>query len=232
MQFLFDNVTASVVGSLVLLLFAAVQQRGGQAAADAGMRHMTMTKAQSLVEIIEQDVENMGSASTSPVHFECTLEQHADPAGTRHTRRFIFTTLGDPRSQAPNTSSASGLTAQKVKIRYELVATGATAPTIDAGTGAAVDRPLYRLDRSVDDLSGSGYGPPLRTDGFLTQFNVALQKGGDAFEDGDCRAEGLEQVNVSFKAVAALPDAPRPAAHVNTVRFGTTLRPLNMPYLK
>ena len=232
MQFLFDNVTASVVGSLVLLLFAAVQQRGGQAAADASMRHMTMTRAQSLVEMIEQDVENMGSASTSPIHFDCALEQQTDTAGTSHTRRFVFTTLGDPRSQTPDTSSASGLTAQKVKIRYELAATGATAFTIDAATGAAVNRPLYRIERSVDDLTGGGYGPALRTDGFLAQFNIVLQKGGDAFEEGDCRAEGLEQVNVSFQAVAALPAAPRSTAHVNTVRFGTTLRPFNLPYLK
>ena len=227
MQFLFDHIAAVVVSSALLLVFAAVQQRGQQSAIAAERQHAVKTSAQGYLQMLEQDIENMGSRVVRS-QYECELRTDGS-----NTTLFHFSTLGDPRSAAPST--------ENVTYRLEPFQTAAGMQrTVDV-QGTA--RPLYRLERweggTYDEATGrvtggtrAGGGRPV-----ITQFTVELRVDGPGGHQtsGRCSSMDVRSVEVSLMAalqsVEELTASQKAVHHVNTSRYGVVITPPSLERL-
>lgn len=148
MAFLFDNLTAFLVGATLLVGLVFVQQRGRQSAVEATVRYRAEVQTASFLETLARDLENARTkeqareahgpyvervGADGKREGDHDLERALSIYGTAaRTDWFEFVTLADPEA-GPNSAL--------VPVAYLLRPTGATA----AARGVA--RPVYEVVR-------------------------------------------------------------------------------------
>lgn len=143
MAFIFDHLTAVLVGATLLGGLFLLQVRGQQTAIEAAQRYRVQTQTASFAQVVERDVENIrtqAQAEAAFEHYRFTLRQATGTDGTVYTAQAAFVTLRDP---------ALGAASPAVLVSYDVQPTGRT---LDVGGQL---RPTYRVWRRVYDGSGS-----------------------------------------------------------------------------
>jgi hypothetical protein len=198
--FLFDHLTAVLVGSVLLVALALVQQRGEADSVEASTTRIVQGRAAAFARTFERDVENLRPEAEARAAlgaaYACAVTR--DAAG-RTT--FAFPTLADP---------AAGPASPVVLVRYRAVATG------DSAFVRGAMQPLLRVERAVE-----GGGAPVRASSDdLVNFDVALFAARSGTPLADCPPD-LARVRLDL-ALAV----PQPAAAPALARLSATPRPL------
>lgn len=149
MQFIFDNLVASVVAGIVLFMLLGAQLATQRANVDANLHYMNRVHTRSLVEMIERDFPNIGAG----------VEAGADPMiavydWTGPTRRFEFWAVTGPSESA-------------TVERIQYVVSPSEAPACQAAGLSC-----WKVERQVD--AGSGFRPSGASTETLTEFEIEL----------------------------------------------------------
>lgn len=239
MQEMIALVASVVIGVVIILILALVQWRGQHTSIDAAQFTTAKTGMLDLVEVMEDDVTNLGSGlavpdmrNTSPVpagydgssfvsnQGGFTASSAAfDTSSTTRTVEFYAladtTTIADPLATATNT------------IRYSWTATGDVVQVLDPATNTYVPRPTYLLTRTVD---GATAGQSMDT---LTEVTFDLF---DASGASTGTLADVRQVEVTLRAVSPLGGGTLGmvdteagvAPAVSETRWHKTFRPPNL----
>ena len=178
MAFIFDHLTAFIVGAVLLTGLLFLQQRGQQSSIEATVRYQTETQAASFVETLSRDLEN---ARTSDQSNAALGLYEADSLGGSTWRAFglhgtaaqtdfiQFVTLADPDASTDgDTSTRSDL----IGVAYKMEPTGRQV------TARGTLRNVYQIDRYV--YSGSGWDKQGGSPATVVGFTVAALPGGTA----------------------------------------------------
>lgn len=238
MSNLLATLAAAVIGAFVLFAAAAINWRTVHATDSAAQYASSKVSLQSLVEVIEVDLSNLGAGLTNN-----TLKD-VSPAGsaTDAYRGGFYAASGSPWDFTSSTrylqfcsvldTSTSTLPDPTTNtcdvVRYEWSQQG-TVQVRDNSTTASdyITVPVYRLDRSVN---GTADGGSLTT---LTEidFEPLGANGAPTSVPEDVRA-----VRVSLRAVSPLnggsgyldEDDPALAYDMDQTRWSRTIRPPNL----
>lgn len=142
MQFLYDNLIATVVSMTVLLVLVSIQMRATRTSVSQTARHAAVSEAKTLAEWLEEDVEAMGrNLEDGEVVFE-------DPTSspTKYTN-----------DDSPTGSTLAELTyyyrenegGSKTTVRYSVT-------EADTQSVNGEDRTLYELERTTDGSVDGG----------------------------------------------------------------------------
>lgn len=207
MQAIIDHVGAFIIGTTLLFLIAAMQWRSQDAAMQAAQVDAGKAGLRLLVDMIEQDVNNMGSGMEHPNNTSLPL------SGTT-----VIESFGASGSYTALTfwglTSATG-TPEPQLITYRWKKSG----TATLSNGTTVDTHLVeRLVGSPGTLSGASFSN-------VTAFNVALAKADlGAVPAGSADYRLVRYVNVDLAMVSPL----GPEATIEQTRWSKRFRPVNL----
>lgn len=216
MAFLIDNLTAVVVGTVLLLAMLAVQHRGQERAIEATARYQSQAAAATFLNTVERDVENARSLKEMDAVFgahRLTLHQAYGADGEPYTRQFVFPTLVGV--------DTVGTDHEMALVTYEVMPTG------DSVRVGPDYRPTYRAERWVL-LPGETAPKRAGGSGALVDFDVtAIDEKGVKWSSLLKPAATPPQFHLSIEAASATA-APRDGAdrahslastrHARTVR--------------
>lgn len=114
MTFLLDNLTAVIVGAILISTLFVLQQRSQQGAIEAVQRHQAQAHASALATTIEREFENArsrpetedafavapGGMRFGEDTFRLRLQRATTADGTEYTSQVSFPTLSDPENLA------------------------------------------------------------------------------------------------------------------------------------
>jgi len=149
MQLIYDNLSAVLVGTVVLLILAGIHLTSRTAGTEAGMYYMNRVQTLTLIQMIERDFPNIG-AGVDPQQ----RDMIAAYSWSDENRRFEFRATIDSTAAAP-----------VHRIRYEV------APVTNP-TCAEAQVQCYEVQRMVD--AGSGFEVTGRSNTFVTDFEIEL----------------------------------------------------------
>ena len=225
MAFLFDHLTAFLVGASLLVGLLFVQQRGRQSAIESTVRYRAEVQTASFVETLARDLENARTREQARAALG-PYRRRADPAGTAEvaeralaiygtdarTEWLEFVTLADPDA---------GRGSPLVPVAYRMEPTGETA----AVRGTA--RPVFQVVRyecaapcaTTRDWAPRGGSAPA-----VVGFQVRAEPGGS----NGRLAELPPRVGVVVEAAYATPARQAgdqaETAEVGLTRQGATVR--------
>ena len=217
MAFLFDNLTAFLVGAMLLVGLLFVQQRGQQSAIESTVRYRAEGQAASFVEMLARDLEN--ARTQEQVRAAFGLREQVSALGLRdyalglqgtaaRTEWLTFATLADPEADAPW---------PLVMVAYRMIETGKTV------VANGVRRPLYEIERRTWSGTGgwqvSGGSPPTVVD-----FTVRAEPGGADGVLADLPARIGVVVEMAFETPARQAGDQAETAEVGLTRQGATVR--------
>ncbi len=169
MAFIFDHLTAFLVGTTLLVGLLFVQQRGRQSAVEASIRYQTEVQAAAFVETLTRDLENARTKEQAVTAFGA---YEADDLGGPteravgiheihgETEWIEFVTLAEPEA-----GSASPL----VPVAYRKEATG------EQVTANGQIRNLYRIVRYT--LQGAQWVEAGSSPSTVVGFDVSIPSG-------------------------------------------------------
>jgi hypothetical protein len=149
MQFLHDNIIASIIAGGILLTLALLQIRGQQANVQAGQFYVNRVQSLGFLEVLQRDFANIGAGVQGTG--QSMIVEHAW-SGT--TKRFEFRAVVDTTAGAP-----------VQQVRYEL-----TTSTDPVCTSQGVT--CYQVRRLI--RQGTTYVETGRSHSTLTEFDVQL----------------------------------------------------------
>lgn len=150
MQFIYDNLIASLVAAIVLFMLIGVQLATQRANVEANLHYMNRAKTRALIEMIERDFPNIGSGVEAGTEAMITSYGWTDPA----YRHFEFKAVTDP---SPGASPQA--------IRYLMMPSN--SPVCEQA-----EVPCWRVERQVD--AGSGFEAAGSSGETLTEFEIEL----------------------------------------------------------
>lgn len=227
MAFIFDHLTAIVVGTVLLVALVAVQQRARFQANDAVSRYAMEQQNQAFIETLRRDFENMRTRkqaidSLGYYQFRLNRTKTSYPSGATdwNTSTFTFPTLADP---------ALGAASPIVQVSYRLEHTGIWVGPYDTGRWA------FEMVRYVEDGSGSGF---VRTGGSapnLRKIEVDLWRRDGAKSTWAHDAPDPVRVKIDLETTTDLPPDRITAdqevmTQADFQRQSYTLRPLNIAF--
>lgn len=180
MPFIFDNVTAGVIGMSIFLILASIQLEAMQLNTARTARNMMKGQAQELATWMEEDLAEMGkNMSAGEVAFEAPQD-----STQWHTIQFTF-----------KQDSLQGGSRVRVKTRYELEQTGTR--DVDGTT-----TPLYEVRRSQKVGSGAWQSRGRSTSN-LEYFEVnLLDENGTPIPSPVANTSEVESIRVRYSVVA------------------------------
>lgn len=224
MTFLLDNLTAVIVGTVLLGALLVLQQRGQQKAVEAAQRYRAESMVAELATTVERELENArgraeterafavvtGEGSLGADTYRFRLRRATASDGTEYTSLVSFPTL-----LRPNQLSASPVGV----VSYHVEETGETA-RVDGR-----DRPLLRATRYEFPRGG-----PLRRTAVYERLVdvdvVALGAGGSETDATDAFSETPVRIRL---AIESAPEVTRAlttegAGPLTAIRHGRTVR--------
>ncbi len=203
MYFIFDNLTASIVGGIVLMMLFGIQSRIQSNTVESTIMYAAKNQTLQFAELLERDLSNAGYLSTP-----------GDQAILRHATR---NTSGEITTDTLEFwgSDGSGL---RTRVRYVLEKT--KTATID---GEFVQ--LYQVNRYENNmLAWKTAGASLPT---LTEFRIDLL---DSANNGVVSIADARKIRVRFEAAVVggrLKDTGgnSESTFLRTLRWGVTLSP-------
>ena len=88
MHFLFDNIVASIVGAVILLVMVATHHRNQLASIEATSYYMLQQQVLDFTSTIQRDMQNLSSIQT--------LKESADTTETGYVGKFVFRAQTSP----------------------------------------------------------------------------------------------------------------------------------------
>jgi hypothetical protein len=149
MQFIYDNLTAVLVGTVVLLIVAAIHLTSQTAGAEAGMYYMNRVQTLSLIQMIERDFPNIG-AGVDPQQRDMITAY----TWTEEERHFEF------RAVVGNTEGAP---VERVQYRLE---------PVENPTCERLEIQCYEVQRLAD--TGLGFVVSGRSNTFVSDFQIEV----------------------------------------------------------
>ena len=228
MAFLFDNITAFLVGATLLVGLLFVQQRGRQSAVEATVRYRAEVQMASFVETLARDLENARTREQAKAALGL-YQERLRPDGTREggadlsralsiygtasqTEWLEFVTLADP-----DAGSASPL----IAVAYFMKETGQTA------TARGVARPVFEVVRWVctdpcrksEDWRPQGGSVPA-----VVGFQVRAEPGGAVGRLAALPSSVAVTVEAAYATPARQAGDQRETAEFGLTRQGATVR--------
>jgi len=185
MPFIFDNLTASVIGMSIFLILASIQVEAMQVNTARTARNVMKGHAQELATWMEEDLAEMGkNMSAGQAAFEAPQD-----STQWHTIQFTF-----------KQDSLQGGSRVRVKTRYELEQTGTR--DVDGTT-----TPLYEVRRSQKIGSGAWQSRGRSTPN-LEYFEVnLLGENGTPVPSPVANTSEVESIRVRYSVVAPFQNA-------------------------
>jgi len=185
MQFLFDNITASLVGMTVILILSSMQMRAVQQRVTSTARTTVQSQARQMTAWLEQDLEGIGrNMKSSDIAFE-NPEKETDKKWL--TTEFIFDRIRN---------------GNRVKTRYRVEPTGEFR-TVYTGDGDE-DIELYRFIRE-EKVVGTGGGWTENGGGMssIEYFDVdLLDENAEPVSNPENNEEEVRSVRIRFSLIA------------------------------
>lgn len=177
MVFLYDNMTATVIGMSIVLILATIQLRTVERGIAETSRHIVKKQAQRLASWMEDDLEQLGqNMSPGGIAFENPQKETYDRApGDVITRQFTFY------------RDSSGV---QLETRYEIDPAGTQMVDGDSTT-------VYRLTRFHEGTE-DGRSTPM-----LGYFDVdMLDRNANLVSNPKSNRDKVQSVRVQFSVVA------------------------------
>lgn len=224
MQAILDNITAVIVSGSIMMIFAFLQIRGTQTAADATINHMVYAELMQTSFYLKSDIENMRTEAQTDEAinrsklsggsaYDCQVQTSGGI-----TTSFTFPTLKDPTTAY---KLADPEDAEVVLVTYQLTDTGETLKVPEGHTSS--NRTLYSLDRMVNGATTGG------SKNFVTHFLVEFSsKGSSNFSSnsGTCPTD-MAKVRFEFKlateGVEMVAVDQQSTSQTNISRYGATI---------
>lgn len=215
MAFLFDHLTAVVVGSVLLVGLLVTTQRGRQSAVEASIRYRAEVQTASFAETLTRDLENARTSRQAKAALGLYARDALDgpreraleiQGSTTQTEWLQFVTLAEP---------ASGSASPLVAVSYRLEPTGEQL----RANGAV--RSLHRIVRYVHTAAGwEAQGGSMPT---VVGFQVTVPGGATGqMEDLPERVEVAVETAYEMPTMQAGDQAE--TAEVGLTRQGATVR--------
>lgn len=203
MYFIFDNLTASIVGGIVLMMLFGIQSRIQSNTVESTIMYAAKNQTLQFAELLERDLSNAGYLSTP-----------GDQSILRHATRNSGGTVTTDTLEFWG-SDGNGL---RTRVRYVLDKT--SSATIDGETVQ-----LYQVNRYENNIIGwKNAGASLPT---LTEFRIDLL---DSANNGVVDIADARKMRVRFEAAVVggrLKDTGgnTESTFLRTLRWGVTLSP-------
>lgn len=230
MHFLLDHLAAFIVGATVLLMVAAVQFRGQEAAVDSVQYRTAKARTIDWARRVALDLQNIGSGLT-----RSDLERGRAFIDTSFATNgvFIFRAMTNDKNAAGFSQFGPG-TANV--ICYERQLTGTTVNVYDPTTGRRTDRETFRIVRRLNPSYGAGScsGGTVTDQSMdtLTRFDLQLgPHAGPSGEPADWSA--IRIIHVDLRAVSPLGGGTTEGQggmkqFVEETRWSRRIRPYNL----
>jgi hypothetical protein len=202
MHFLLDHLVAVMVGATVLLMVAAVQFRGQEAAVDSVQYRTAKARTIDWARRVTQDLQNVGSGLT-----RSELERGDAFIDTSFATNGVFIFRATTGNKDAAGFSQFGPGTANV-ICYERQMTGDTVNVFNPASDARTDRATFRIVRRLNPSYGAGScsggtvtGQSMDT---LTQFD--LRVGTRAGRTGPVPTDlsDVRTIHVDVRAVSPL----------------------------
>lgn len=149
MQLIYDNITAILIGTVVLLILAGIHLTSQTAGAEAGMYYMNRVQTLSLIQMIERDFPNIGAGVDPQQRDMITAYEW-----TEEERRFEFRAV---------VGTAEGAPVERVQYRVE---------PVENETCARLGIQCYEVQRLAN--AGSGFVVSGRSNTFVSDFQIEV----------------------------------------------------------
>lgn len=205
MTFIFDNLVASLVGMVAMLMLVTVMTRNTQSNVQASKYYAARVQGNALVEMIKGDLSNIGAGVTD--RSDMLEAPEASDDGAR-TESFAF--RADIDDQSPG--------AEHVRYTLQEVDGGCTAGTdVDGSdTGTIACWELVREEEEGANWVVAGKSPPSITEFTLTLYDASGNATADA---AAAREVGVELVLLSPLGQEGI---------VQKSRWSSRFRPMNL----
>lgn len=206
MQFLYDNLTATVIALTTLLLLFSIQSRATQNNVAQTSRNVMEEYAQTFATWLEKDLQRMGENMDrdDPVPYENPQTVELEN-GMEVTTRFIF--------YRDSTSSDDDEEEKRVSMRYDVEEAGTR--TVDGES-----KTLYKLTRKVK-IEGEGWSSVQgESTADLGYFKIdLLDKDANPVDSPKQNEDQVHSVRVRFSVVSPFQNAQTfpTATHVGSV---------------
>ncbi len=231
MHILLDHISALLIVSVLVAIFALIQLRGSQSTSDVAVNYMVRTETLEIADMLERDLLNMRTKDQTDAAiaagkffgggaYVCTATAAA--AGDT-TLSFTFPTLSDPQGVGaladPDSADVSLVTYQLIPVPGQ---------SIDRMQGnSMVSHPLFRLERRVGvDDTGSSQAT-------VTYFNIDYGRVTGDFIDatGGCPGDQLKkirfQVQMARQSYDEATGDQTSRSQLNFSRYGQTVELAN-----
>lgn len=205
MQFLFDNLTASVIAGTVLLILASMQMRATQQRVAQTSQDIVQRQAGQLTTWLEEDLGQIGkNMSDDETAFEAPV--HSDEEWL--TEEFVFEHEEFDSTGAVDT----------VRVRYLVESTGASREIYTGGTTETIE--LYQLTREKKVVGETGWQAKGGSGPALEYFDVdLLDRNAEPVSNPVSNEGAVRSVRVRFSLVAPYQNEELafPASRTNVV---------------
>jgi hypothetical protein len=200
MQFLFDNLTATVIAMTVLLILASMQMRATQQRVAQTSQNIIRDQAGQLTTWLEEDLGQIGKNMNDD---ETAFEEPVNSGQKWITEKFVF-----EHEETDGTV---------VRVRYLVESTGSSREIDMGGTTKSVE--LYQLTREKK-VGGGGWQAKGGSIPALEYFDVdLLDRNADTLSAPVAHEDSVRSVRVRFSLVAPYrnKELAVPASRTNVV---------------
>jgi len=177
MAFLYDNLTAVVVGTTVLLILAGLQLRAMKRSTTASGQEAALTQSEEIATWMEEDLERMGRHMASDTAFSTLDRTEEDASPTDSVLTGLSFQYKDSTGGAPQT------------VEYDVSA-------VDTDMVEGSERTLYELSRTAGGTSAGG------TPGMLGYIDVQfLDRTAAAISAPLANADQIQTLRVHFSII-------------------------------
>ncbi|MEZ4700062.1 MAG: hypothetical protein R2834_07010 [Rhodothermales bacterium] len=230
MQVILDHLSALIIGSVLILIFALLQVRGVQSASETTVNAMVRQATLDLSEMLEIDIRNMrtdvqtADAASRGIlsggSWTCNTTASGDT-----TLSFSFVTMTDPYAQVDSLDPGN---APLSVVNYLLVRDPGGASVSRQMGNVTVNHPLYRLERIVGGVVTG------RTQSYITYFAVEYARRGvfnfEPIGTAGCPTDLARirfQVQMAQEGIERIASDQTANSQLNFSRYGSTVDLLN-----
>ncbi|NBB75675.1 MAG: hypothetical protein GVY35_18685 [Bacteroidetes bacterium] len=231
MHFLLDHLVAVMVGATVLLMVAAVQFRGQEAAVDSVQYRAAKARTIDWARQVTQDLQNIGSGLT-----RSELQSGTAFIDTSFATNGVFIFRATTGNKDAAGFSQFGPGTANV-ICYERQMTGDTVNVFNPATGARTDRETFRIVRRLNPSYGAGScsggtvtGQSMDT---LTRFDLRFWTQAGRAGPPPARLRDIRVLHIDLRSVSPLGGGTTEGRggmkqFVDETRWSQGFRPFNL----
>jgi hypothetical protein len=231
MHLLLDHLVAVMVGATVLLMVAAVQFRGQEAAVDSVQYQAAKARTIDWARQVTKDLQNIGSGLT-----RSELERGDAFIDTSFATNGVFSFRATTGNKDAAGFSQFGPGTANV-ICYERQMTGDTVNVFNPATGARTDRETFRIVRRLNPSYGAGScsggtvtGQSMDT---LTRFDLRFWTQAGRTGSPPARLRDIRALHVNLRSVSPLGGGTTEGRggmkqFVDETRWSQGFRPFNL----